>query len=378
MLLTCGPCYCTTEFKKGICGGRGLSQIPDLGQVARSHMKRIDLRKNMLKNIDISQLIKYTYSGVIIDMRQQLNGCVFINGTVPDTIIILTDTTCVSTFNHPTIAVTEQSIHSTCAVTGQSITERDDDADTEFLTKLPYIMPFITMETCSRMCNDQVRAAMQDPMSTPAVTQVTDIAELTVVDTTTKATTVATTASATTPTTATPATVTTGVTVTEAITAPELITGHLLVESAETTVFSMLPRGGFVHEKREVETETVEDDVHLVSTTHSANVIPNLTQECHNTTQVRVFVILLTFETFVLGAILFIGLLFWYKQLEKRRRCRINNSQNVELSYRSDFSNFIRNVNEDENENENPNYPMITFSPRPPPSTVLPTLHVDY
>ena len=376
MLLTCGPCNCTTEYKKGICGGRALSQIPDLGQVARSQMKRIDLRKNMLKNIDISQLIKYTYSGIIIDMRQQLNGCVFINGTVPDTIIILTDATCVSTLNHPTIAVTEQSINSTFAVAGQSITEKDDDDDTELSTKLPYIMPFITMETCSRMCNDQVRAAMQDPTTTPAVTQVTSVAELAVEAATTKATAAATTASATTATTAAPATVTAAVTITEAITAAELITGHLLIDSVETTDFPMLPRGGIVHEKREAESETAEDDVGLVPTTHSANVIPNLTQECHNTTQVRVFVMILTFETFVLGVFLFIGLLYWYKQLEKRRRCRINNSQNVELSYRSDFSNFIRNVNEDEDENENPNYPMITFSP--PPPTVLPTLHVDY
>ena len=400
MLFTCGPCFCTSNFKKGICGGRQLNEIPDLGGVARSQMKHIDLRKNLLKHINITQMMRYKFSRIIIDIRQQISGCVSINGIVPENIIILSDDICIHPSSSPRIEgttqiKTESEINDTRFSTTlpengnkAEITTESESPYSEFPTTLPYIIPFITTKICNEMCKSIAQGRSLLPVSTTATT-----------------------------------TISVSTTTTPTATAENTVEKeeNLEKEGAETTTFLMtnseitdmstmsivdsesdeedlrktqkdgeklnvIMSGGT--QQMEVDSTVGTSVSYEISNSHylyignntkeseiteipvAVNVNPTLTIGIDDTKQVSLFLIFLVFIPILLTIICFSILIWRLRQIRERRSQRINNSHNIQLSNRSDFMDFVENESGSENENvniqANPYYSLVTFSPPPP------------
>ena len=103
LLFTCGPCLCFSDFRKAICVGRRLTEIPNLGVVARQQMRLIDLQINKIRSIDLTQLFGYESTEITIDARKQLSGYVCIIGIVPQNVILLMDEICIKMDSLPIV-----------------------------------------------------------------------------------------------------------------------------------------------------------------------------------------------------------------------------------------------------------------------------------
>lgn len=92
LLYRCYPCLCNFRFEKAYCTDLNLDKIPNLGERAKTNLKSLYLTGNKFDVIQPAELAIYKAEHLSVYVRRQIGiVCVWINGTLPSNIKLISD-----------------------------------------------------------------------------------------------------------------------------------------------------------------------------------------------------------------------------------------------------------------------------------------------